>query len=363
MLGAGCPMSIRVSDGDESDKPLIPSIAGLTDAINRNLSDSDLRESHTTLLTGLEEDLGHPPNLEEMLTRLRTLATIAGNYSVRGLTTSIITELESALTRAITNTVAVSLPDSLTPYDDLAIWTRAASRTSPVRFFTTNYDLLLEAALERNSVPFFDGFVGVTEPFLDIEAIEMDELPSRWARLWKLHGSINWSLTPGGIVTRRESRHLTEQRLIHPSHLKYEESRRMPYLVMFDQLSEFLKLVSATLIIVGYSFADEHVNDLLVQGLHKNPSAKIFGLLYGRLERYRSVCSTAAKNPNLSLVATDGAVAAGRQAMWRSLEKEVRNTCDLGDFSKFGEYLRKLVGRSTESLDVDEIVERSTNAT
>ena len=180
------------------------------------------------------------------------------------------------LTRRIEKTV--DLPPGLTPYDDVTVWIRAASRSYPVSVFTTNYDILLETALERRDVPCFDGFVGVHEPFIDITAIEQDSLPDRWARVWKLHGSANWALLPSGKVVRKIAEDAAGTRLIHPSHLKYDESRRMPYLVMQDRLRQFLKEPSATLSTIGYSFEDEHINELIVQGIQGNPGAMVFAL-------------------------------------------------------------------------------------
>ena len=62
--------------------------------------------------------------------------------------------------------------------------------------FTTNYDLLLEKAMEHNHVPYFDGFVGSYEPFFWSESIEKtvshNDLTFNWIRLWKIHGSLNW---------------------------------------------------------------------------------------------------------------------------------------------------------------------------
>ena len=93
--------------------------------------------------------------------------------------------------------------------------------------------------------------------------------------------------------------------------MKYTESRRMPYLVMLDQLRGFLKSQSATLIVVGYSFRDDHINDLLDQGLRGNPRAKVFGLLYDKLSSYDRASSLALNRPGLTIMASDGAIDAG----------------------------------------------------
>jgi hypothetical protein len=103
-------------------------------------------------------------------------------------------------------------------------WVGGVPRNESIELFTTNYDTLAEQALEDVGVPFFDGFVGSREPFFDVRAIEDDAAPSRWAKLWKLHGSINWGRSEDGRVVRRPSASVIARRLIHPSHLKYEES-------------------------------------------------------------------------------------------------------------------------------------------
>lgn len=86
-----------------------------------------------------------------------------------------------------------------------------ASRYSPIEIFTTNYDLLIELALEYKRIPYFDGFVGSINPFLIPECIEAGNIkndqssykPYSWIRLWKLHGSINWFLTKDKDDKRR----------------------------------------------------------------------------------------------------------------------------------------------------------------
>ena len=197
--------------------PLIPTIDGLTTLISESIDSSKFRDQFRGLVAQLTEDQLGPPNLEAMLSRLRTLATVAGTHEIRGLTVSAIDALEAAITDAIVEAVSVDLPSGPTPYDDVAVWIRGASRSYPVSVFTTNYDLLLETALERRDAPFFDGFVGSREPFIDVAAIEQDSLPDRWARVWKLHGSSNWSLLPSGKVIRTAAKDRAGRRLIHPS--------------------------------------------------------------------------------------------------------------------------------------------------
>lgn len=348
-LGAGCPAAVRVPGDAGATTPLIPDIAGLTTAVTEAIQSSDSKADHATLMAGLSEDLNRTPNIEDMLTRLRTLTTVVGDHSVRGLTAPAIRRLEERITELITDQVSVGLPPPPTPYDDLAVWIGSADRSAAIRLFTTNYDLLAEEALERNEVPFFDGFVGVNQPFMDSRAVDADDLPTRWTRLWKLHGSINWTLLPSGKVVRRPPESEVDRRLIHPSHLKYDESRRMPYLVMQDQLRAFLRQQSATLVIIGYSFGDEHINDLLLQGLRGNPTATAFSLQHGRLEKYLHAGKLAGATSGLTLLALDGGVIASREASWQPAVGGKPTECKLGDFAELGKFMRRLVARSTKN--------------
>ncbi len=64
-------------------------------------------------------------------------------------------------------------------------WMKRASRNQPIEIFTTNYDLLIERALEHAQLPYFDGFVGSFEPFFHIDCIEDENYlpPKTWGRL------------------------------------------------------------------------------------------------------------------------------------------------------------------------------------
>lgn len=346
LIGAGCPTSIRVDSGDGKHKPLIPDISGLTVQINCNLGTGDGDNSdegaYSKLVERLTGDLGSTPNVEEILSHIRALASVVGRGCVHGLDAAAIDQLETSVTTEISNAVNVELPASHTPYDSLALWSHAARRDTPIRIFTTNYDLLLESAFERRQVPFFDGFVGSRQPFIDAEALEADDLPPRWARIIKLHGSSNWTVRANQVI-RTEASIREEQRLIYPSHLKYSESRQMPYLAMFDQLRAFLSQESATLFAVGFSFADEHINEHLGYGLRKNPSAKIFGLQYGALDQYPAATQLAGDHLGLTIAARDQVVDAGKEYVWDTDDEE-DSGFDLGDFAQFGEYLMSLIG-------------------
>lgn len=365
-LGAGCPMGIRL--GGEKNLPLIPDIAGITKVVCDLLAESD---QYAPLLRTVEDhfkkDGRNGANVEDMLSHIRSLRAVAGKDEVRGLSGVNLDKLDDQICEIIRELANKSLPNTDTPYHRVASWVDGVERDVPIEIFTTNYDLLMEQALEDQRVPYFDGFAGVRKPFFDLRAMEEDTLPPRWARLWKLHGSINWYQTEKGGVLRGATNEAGLRRVIHPSHLKYEESRRMPYLAMIDRLRAFLKKPTATLVLCGYSFRDEHLNEIIVQGLQSTQTAIAFALLFDKIGDYPDAVNLAVRRPNLSLLARDGAVISSHKAMWAERDADAATSSsskwvtwvptdkananskqtaqfELGNFAVLGEFLHELIG-------------------
>lgn len=338
LLGAGVSMSLEVGGA-----PLIPGMEGLTDAVKNHLG-----EEREALLGNLSSQLpSDSRDLESLLSYVRALVALPGEEDVRGIPKKVLSELDSAICHEVTRAVDVPLPPAPTPFQALAVWIRAARRTYPVQIFTLNYDLLVEQALEREHVAYFDGFVGSHTPVFDIEAVEEDLLPSRWSLLWKIHGSINWSRTKEGSVVRCPPV-AGGSALIYPSHLKYDQSRKLPHLAMLERLRAFLKQPGSVLITCGYSFRDAHVNEVILQALRANNSATVESLLFGKIDDYADATAMATSVPNLQLLAEDGAVVGGVPGPWAPTQSdgggEVPGHFDLGDFNRLGELIREVLG-------------------
>lgn len=365
-LGAGCPMAIRT--GPEL-APLIPDIVGITRIVRDELEkDTDCKPLLKIVDEHFKKDERANTNVEDMLTHIRALRAVAGKDSVRRLSAEDLDKLDDVICQRIHQVADKMLPNAETPYHRAASWVDAAQRGNPVEIFTTNYDLLMEQALEDSRVPYFDGFAGVRKPFFDLRAMEEDMLPPRWARLWKLHGSINWyQVAERGVFRGTTQEDGGSRRVIHPSHLKYQESRRMPYLAMIDRLRAFLKQPTSTLIFCGYSFRDEHINEVIVQGLQSSQTAIAFALLFGRINEYLQAAALARTQSNLNLLARDGGVIGAQKVMWPEKDAESvsaengrwlrwlpvdpekqKGKCStefmLGDFAVFGQFLQELVG-------------------
>jgi hypothetical protein len=344
LIGAGCPVSIRVPNTAGTTDPLIPDVEGLTAAIRLALN---ANPSFAALLKQFADDSRTTYTIEDLLSHVRLLRRIVGAGDARGLNATDLDALEKVLCKHVADAVRKDLPSTDSPYHQLAEWIGGVPRKSPLQIFTTNYDVLVEQALEDEGLPFFDGFVGSRRPFFDLRAIEDDLLPARWTRLWKLHGCISWRLMSEGLVIRTNEHSSTgDGLLIHPSELKYDQSRRMPYLAMIDRLRSFLRQPSAFLVTTGYSYADEHLNEVLVQGLRSNPMAAAFGLLFKNLSDEPGAAALVDRLPsNLTLVARDQGVVRGIPGTWlpdSSSGTSLPVVSDFGDFAVFARFLKGL---------------------
>lgn len=148
---------------------------------------------------------------------------------------------------------------------------------------TTNYDLFNEFAMDRIGVPCINGFIGSVEKrfnpasFRYTIAQRLDFTSQRWTSLdnlvyfIKLHGSLNWHAVETGLFPVEE-RPLSESgdgkaMLIYPTPAKQNASFAAPYSDMFREFQNKVVQEQSVLVTVGYSFGDEHVNNIIYQAL------------------------------------------------------------------------------------------------
>jgi hypothetical protein len=311
-------------------------------------------------------------SIEEVLNLLRLLRDLIGesetkSYSKIGGKT-FGQNLDIGICKAISEFVNKSAATTIDPHLRLINWLfrYQSGRVHPVEIFTTNYDLLFEEAFEERKLPYFDGFVGTINPFIVPECIEAENnkqdahayVPTSWLRFWKIHGSVNWFLYKDGTsknrITRSSGRQCNgDELMIFPSRQKYDESRRLPFLLFQDRLRTFLSQGEVLLIICGYSFGDEHINEILFQALRANKRLAITAMLYGDgnpRQINETVLDYGKEHPNLTILGPDKASIGGMIAPWQfdgtptaedSYWIEADKLFDLGDFHTFTNQLKQ----------------------
>lgn len=148
--------------------------------------------------------------------------------------------------------------------------------SSQVKYFTLNYDTLLESALGFERIRFVDGMNGGSVAWWDPN--NYDTVPAE-AAVYKLHGSVDWSLFEHETFPRRldgdvpQHEETLERVLIWPAATKYREAQRDPFAQLVERLRQSLspqKTQSVVLVISGYSFGDDHVNHEIEAALRRS---------------------------------------------------------------------------------------------
>lgn len=377
-FGAGTSMSMG-----------LPGIMDLT----TNVLDKIEVESKEKLLALFEHIKNHSQNgnnatIEELLNYIRMIRQIT--YEKDGVShLDIDGKLAIKLDQNICKTIHEILSskedeitaqlDGLKAMQKFIAWYNWSGQGYNREVFTLNYDLILEKSMESLQIPFFDGFIGAYEPFFHTESVENidheNKLPHNWTRLWKLHGSLGW-------YWKKEKQHSRVVRLgaqkpsesldelvIYPSKDKYESSRKQPFLTYMDRLRAYLKNGEALFIISGYSFADDHINEIIFNALRQNNRLHALTFIYDD-ENFKKISRFAERLPNLALYGPKSAVIGGVLGDWDEKDETFSSTYwanrgeekvfTLGDFSQLVNFLLEISGRKTQmETELEKAVEQS----
>jgi hypothetical protein len=150
-------------------------------------------------------------------------------------------------------------------------------RRGAVRIFTTNYDTLIEDSLALAGVSCWDGFSGGALAYRSHRFGDPEPAGGFRAHLIKLHGSIDWHLSPQGDICRIRDGDLYPDRtgrvLIYPQATKYVATQKDPFAAQFELLRRTLSSKNDNVLgVCGYSFGDEHINQEIEMGLSRYES-------------------------------------------------------------------------------------------
>jgi len=160
--------------------------------------------------------------------------------------------------------------------------------------FTANYDLAFEYAFDKLGIHYIDGFAGFHKRFFKPETFEYDifypgsttagkvQRIEKVVRYIKLHGSVSWINSekrdanniygieekPLELIENLEKK---GEIIIYPSAVKKSYTLDLPYSELFRQFATTITQSQSVLITIGYSFGDDHFNDIIYQAL-SNPT-------------------------------------------------------------------------------------------
>ena len=325
LFGAGTSCAVRtpLPDDDNKDQPLIPDVAALTGLCENTIkAEGDQYAEAWDSIWSACKETNQSPNVEDVLSRLRMmLEAIGASETLAGLSKGELAKFEKLLRREIAKVASPSLDGIVEelPHRQFARWLIKVSRQHPVEVFTVNYDILIELGLETERVPVFDGFVGSYQPFFHPDSLRHKEWApgENFTRLWKMHGSVTWRKeTVGGRVRVVRGSPDQSGEMILPSFQKYDESRQQPYASFTDRLSRFLEQDDALLVVCGFGFGDQHINDLIFEALENRPRTHVYALQYADPDQDSDLVKRAYQLHNLIVVGPDSGIIGSRHAKW-----------------------------------------------
>ena len=140
-------------------------------------------------------------------------------------------------------------------------------------------------------------------------AEQLDLTSRKWAAvdsfiyLCKLHGSINWIEEGGSLFPIREvpavPANVDSRVMIYPTPMKQNASFGSPYSDMFREFQGRIVRDQSVLFVIGYSFSDEHVNNLIFQANH-DTDVPPGGVPAARRRRGSGKASFIARPPHLA---------------------------------------------------------------
>ena len=186
-------------------------------------------------------------------------------------------------------------------------------------------------------VPYFDGFIGNLNARFHTELVESlpgfgDEvMPSFLVRLWKMHGSVNWIWnTHNQIVRLGQAVPEGLPAAIYPSDTKYDESRRVPFVVLQDRFRRALHQPETLMLISGYSFSDDHLNELIFDAATRRERSEFIAFVHSDIPI--ELAERAELTPNLQVVSRREAVIGGIRGNWTEPDVAVPLVWSDGEF-------------------------------
>lgn len=275
----------------------IPTMAGLFEAVRKKVD--SLEEDIKSEFNSIIERIENKENLEEILGILYSNRIYLDKFDSHKDKLNICKELIKTIETIIFNKLNVGIESEEEKevlktyqsfYSKLALRNKDLSR---LNIFTTNNDLFNETALDSLNIHYINGFGGGINKFFNPAlfnysfskrmdtSIEKFEPVENMVYLYKIHGSINWIEDTSNTNTFFKIREIsfTEKSekniLIYPTPTKQSKSLASPYVELFREFQKKLLEPHSVLFIIGYSFSDEHVNNVIYQALATNSTINV----------------------------------------------------------------------------------------
>ena len=343
LIGAGCSKCAG-----------LPLMSELTEKV---LGVVTIDETTKAILGSIRDIFGGATNanIEDYLSELIDLLAIAERREMRGATQKAITvgnttydvlalrkateQIKQSIAEVIDKKVSIETHRSFIKAIHRPIRPGKSIQGQIVDYLVLNYDTVLEDALALERIPFSDGIDGGVSGWWNPDTFDRNGLA---ARVFKLHGSINWCEIRDDSLPRRiascvqvESvgdRHV----MIWPASTKYRESQLDPYAQIAERSRQALRPSRGDqrfLIVCGYQFGDPHINFEIDRALRES-EGDLTLLVFtsenepsGQLEKWRqdlTITDQILIYANRGFFHGDQAISSAEDLLWWKFENVVR---------------------------------------
>ena len=150
--------------------------------------------------------------------------------------------------------------------------------------------------------------------------------------------------------------------VIYPSKEKYASSRKLPFVAYFDRLRNYLLNGELLFIFTGYSFSDQHINDIVFNCLRQNN--RLFALVFAYKDsEVENLYKLSSSYLNLSVLGPTKAIINGTLGEWVFIKKDLKqdeksdmfwnetdNKLTLGDFNELVKFFIA-ISRNKETIE------------
>ena len=306
LIGSGCSLG---TNGIPTMKQLADNLFEPSDNLNALLKDKVFEDKHIKILerfkinyknepfrTNLETFLGTLYSYSFYLEKLKEAKEESFDQDLKDLNEIILKTKQYILFECLNEKNKGNDDNIIETYRQF--YRKLSLRDSNLQkpnVFTTNYDLFSERAMDNLGISYTNGFSGFIERFFNPSifnyalAEQMDISSLKWSvidsfiYLFKIHGSVNWVEKDSNnkLFSIQELQDVDFEKLkgeanymIYPSPLKQNASLGSPYADLFREFQKRITQKQSTLVTMGFSFGDEHINNIIYQAL-TNPSFRL----------------------------------------------------------------------------------------